>query len=64
MNRVTTIPNPPSAPGAAKSTADRYFHCGRDLYGLQTLGAVSVCGRSDCLAAALATAGRLERKGA
>jgi hypothetical protein len=41
---------PESAP------AERCFHCGRDVYGLQTIGERRVCGRSDCLRAALAAA--------
>lgn len=35
---------------AAETTC---FHGGRDVYGLQAIGAVKVCGRSDCLRAAL-----------
>lgn len=37
-------------------TNDRCFHCCRALYGLQTIGARRVCGRSDCLQAALGAA--------
>jgi hypothetical protein len=64
MERMTTIPQVPPAPSADQSAADHCFHCGRNLYGVQTIGALRVCGRSDCLAAALATAAALERKAA
>lgn len=40
------------APGEG---ADRCFHCGRAVYGLQTIGGRRVCGRADCLRAALAS---------
>ena len=41
---------PPSPP------AEVCANCRRALYGLQTVGTMKVCGRSDCLRVALAAA--------
>jgi hypothetical protein len=40
--------------------AHRCFNCDRQLYGLMTVGAMKVCGRADCLYAALF--GRVSRR--
>jgi hypothetical protein len=45
-------------PNDVRTVGTICFHCRRDVYGLQAIGAVRVCGRSDCLLAALDTLAR------
>jgi hypothetical protein len=57
MERAKTIPQPKPSPSVHGNATNSCFHCGRDVYGLLTIGAMRACGRSDCLGAALAAAG-------